>query len=159
MKKLKDFRNPFEGQDEINRTTLKIPNKFCTDLFKVHGITGGMQTTINILLVKLYDELKRNGITDYDPDRYKQCVSGAMLVFPGCAGYNELLRIRGIPSPDDPAGPDAARAIQAVVGNDGSGTVGVEREATRPSQLSDFGESPANDGRGSKAKGRRKVKG
>jgi len=42
-----------------------------------------LQTTINILLKKLCDELERAGITEYAPDAYELAVANCTIVLGG----------------------------------------------------------------------------
>lgn len=105
----------------------------------VRGRTGTTQTTANILLEKLANELKRNGITSYDPDAYELAVGACTIV----------LGLHGSPIERAPSGSEPIGASQTPQGNDGRGVERLGRPATGAS------DKPADAG-GARPRNRRK---
>jgi hypothetical protein len=73
------FANPYENETRRTRTTIDIGSVDCAFLKSLHNRKGTLQTTINIILVKLTNELKRRNITSYDPDVYESAITGASI--------------------------------------------------------------------------------
>lgn len=68
---------------KLHRTTIELGEK---DYAFARSLTSGrsaLQTTINILYSKFINELKRNGITEYDPERYNAAISGVEVTIGG----------------------------------------------------------------------------
>ncbi len=84
MKTLITFENPYINVPpaERTRTTIDIANMDLSKLKRVHPGTI-VQTTINILIRKLVDELERNGITEYAPDEYELAVANCSIALGG----------------------------------------------------------------------------
>lgn len=112
------FENPFRDlpPEERKRTTIDIPLKLESDLQRVKSGTI-LQTTINILLKKLRDELERAGIINYDPEAYELAVADCVIVL---GGSGERSAVGGVT-----AGKKRNRSTKAVKGHDGDGTAGV----------------------------------
>jgi hypothetical protein len=106
--------NPSGKLPDVLRTSVEYPRELHGYLYRLRSKAGTTQTTANILLNKLADELKRNNF-EYDPDAYELAVANCTIVLGGTAAGT-------------PAGPDSARTVKAVVGNDGRGTVRLGRK-------------------------------
>ncbi len=151
------FENPFESlpDEKLLRTTIKVSREVHGDLFKVHPTSGVLQTTINILLIKIYAELIRHDLRCYDPERYKHAIANCIIVFPGAAGWDELNLLHGIPGGPPPAGGQSSSAAEASVRNDAGGTGLVAQPPTGSSGLPDAGQPPSDNSRKAKGKGRK----
>ena len=108
------FQDPYHelSAEQRHRTTIDISGEDKAFLASVHSRRGTLQTTIGILLVKLINALKENGITSYDPDRFERSVTGANLLLGGTT-----------PNPV---------AVETARGNDGPRTPPVAREPETP---------------------------
>ena len=113
-------------------TTAREDHAFLFSLFPNRSV---VQTTLNILLARLVEELKANGFKHYDPERYQHSIARCRIDLNGGAS----------------SGPSA----QAPEGHDGGGVAGVGgKDEGLPDQL------PKPDGRseGVKRKAKRKEK-
>src|SRR5512139_115660 len=115
----KRFIDPYDTlppEDRI-RTTIDIAGNRNAFFKSLHNRKGTLQTTINILLEKLYDELQRIGLRSYDPDAYERTIADCCI---RCAVAD-------------------GGTNQAVAGNDTIGNRGLAPAATgRPSLPSDL---------------------
>jgi hypothetical protein len=82
------FKNPYDGManDDLLRTTILVSRKAHGELFQVRPQTGTLQTTINILIDKFTNELKRNGITSYEPELYERACADCTIILGGTVG-------------------------------------------------------------------------
>jgi hypothetical protein len=112
------FSNPVNGLplDETTRTTLVAKNKVLSRIKQIYNKSGVPNTTINILLDKLCDELDRIKLDTYDPPTYCAAICGARIILGVPAA--KLASSRG---PEDPH--------EAPHGNDGRGTSGMVSQA------------------------------
>ena len=80
------FKDPYENlpERERHRTTIDVGGKDKSFLVSCHNRRGTVQVTLNILMFKLIEQLKANGITEYDPERYEAAVADCAIVF-ACA--------------------------------------------------------------------------
>jgi hypothetical protein len=101
------FLNPYRElpSDKKVRTTIDVALSTHAKIHSLHGRSGTLQTTINILLEKTINALESNGITCFDPDEYEHFILNSTLVAPGQRS--------------------AASSGQTASGNDGCGTVRV----------------------------------
>lgn len=137
-----------DGKTPIDtlRTSAVYKQETHAFLTGVRGRTGTTQTTANILLEKIANELKRNGITSYDPDAYELAVGNCIIILglPGSAVERTLAR-------SEPTG-----TVETVSGDDRRGTERVGRATTgasnKPADVS--GTRPGNRGQSGKAKGK-----
>lgn len=115
------FKNPWHvaalraANEPIHQYTLRLPARITAYFEGMHGPGGEpvIQTTANLFLKEVYDELQHRGHgSDYDPRAYESAV------------VDLLDRIRRAPSVPEPSG-------QAAGGNDGCGTTGVAPETPR----------------------------
>lgn len=67
------------AKDTVTKTTVNPGSKDISFIHGLHSRRGTMQLTINHLVSKLVYELKRNGFTHYDPDRYAAAISGLSI--------------------------------------------------------------------------------
>lgn len=118
------FKNPYEGipPADIHRTTIEIDRHAHSDLHRCRSRKGTLQTTLNILLNKLTEQLKKHGLTEYDPERYEYAVANATLTLGVHDSHNNGVR-----------GTVADAGPQAVNRNDGFGTLGMARPTPGPS--------------------------
>lgn len=79
--------NPYASvpKEQITRSCVNIPTTDLDFLRRIYPRDGMVQGTLATLIQKLIHELKRNNITDFNLDRYAECVAGCTLVLPGCA--------------------------------------------------------------------------
>ena len=107
------FDNPYESTPpaELLRTTIEIDRKAHGRLYRCRSKKGTLQTTLNILLDRLIQQLDKHGINEYDPERYEHAVSNLSI----------NLGVRGAAS-----NPPAETSHRDV----GHGTVPLAREAT-----------------------------
>ena len=77
---MSQITNPYRDVPDTRRTTINFDRTHCSFIEGVHGRKGTLQATLAILLIKLINELKRNGITSYDPDGYSDAVNGATVI-------------------------------------------------------------------------------
>lgn len=113
-----DVLDPKTGKEPSQtRTSIVYPSHIMSALVSARYRTGTMQTTVNILLTKLADELKRNGNTDYDPDAYEHAVANCTIILGSAVAITA-------------AGPVNASTAKTAGGNDGSRTLGMGRKAT-----------------------------
>lgn len=113
-----ELPDPKSGKEVTTlRTSVIYPAHVVATLAGIRGRPGTVQTTVNILLTKLANELKRIGITSYDPDAYESAVTECTLVLRGPVV---------IPS----TGINSSSPAQTPDGNDRPGTLGVGRKAT-----------------------------
>lgn len=120
-----DDKKPDGSPVDTLRTSAVYKAKTSAFLNGVRGRTGTTQTTANLLLEKLYDELVRNGITEYDPDAYETAVGGCKIV----------LGLHGSSADGDATGSQPACPAETAQGNDRRGTVGVGRPAAGTSNV------------------------
>lgn len=121
------FKNPVLTleEKELQRSSLVLPARVSSFIHSLHTNRNVVQTTIVLLLEKLTIELKKHGITEYDPDRYESAICGASIILGGTT-------------------PDEQPHRQAVGGNDGCGVAAVARVDTRaPAQSPDAASTPA----------------
>lgn len=118
------FRNPIEGvsSSDLIRTSIVFSRRTQSAIHKVYTSSGVMQTTANILLDKLANELNRTHLNDYDPSTYKHAIANAFIVLPGSPGYNEQCLLRSIPVGQPASGVIEASAAEVVIPDDGRGT-------------------------------------
>lgn len=107
------FTNPYAEipPNRVHRTSINIDKNVWSYLHTVHGKSGTLQTTINILLSKLHERLLANNVTSFDPDRVEFAIANASIVLPGDAAQR----------------PGFERSIQAPSGYDTGGTGRVEQ--------------------------------
>jgi len=114
------FVDPIDIPDKLGktpttlRTSIVYPASVIAALSALRCRPGTAQTTVNILLIKLTDELKRNGITSYDPEVYERAIADCTIVLGGSVVGT-------------PAGTIGASPAETPVGNDRSRTLGVGR--------------------------------
>ena len=112
------FTNPYEElpDDRTVRTTIVVSTEHKSHIFAMHGRTGTLQTTINILLNKLIESLKQNGyieqvggkcVAGYDPDAYESAVAGATIVL-GVGSANST------PNPREAVGGNVGRGVSGL---------------------------------------------
>lgn len=134
-----------DGKTPIDtlRTSAVYKQETHAFLTGVRGRTGTTQTTANILLEKIANELKRNGITSYDPDAYELAVGNCTII----------LGLPGSTVERAPARSESLGSVETVSGNDGRGVERLGRPATRASDKpADVGSTrPGNRGQGGKA--------
>jgi hypothetical protein len=80
------FVDPWEDlvKTEKTRTTIEVSNRARADLQAVYPKKGVLQITINLLIEKLVNELKRTGLTSYSPEQYERALAGTQLALGGC---------------------------------------------------------------------------
>jgi hypothetical protein len=120
------FKDPYEflPERERHRTTIDVGGKDKSFLVSCHNRRGTVQVTLNILMSKLIEQLKANGITDYDPERYESAVAGCHIVL----AVADRVVTNPNPTGDGKAAADNVnnpRPEQTACGNDGRGTVPV----------------------------------
>lgn len=88
------FKNPYEGipPADVHRTTIEIDRHAHSDLHRCRSRKGTLQTTLNILLSKLTEQLKKHGLTEYDPERYEYAVANATLTLGVHDSHNSGVR-------------------------------------------------------------------
>lgn len=76
------FENPYADVPKTHRTrtTIDLATADKSFMDSLHGRSGTMQTTINILVSKAINELKRIGFGSYDPDRYEYAIAHCAIV-------------------------------------------------------------------------------
>jgi len=141
------FINPYDKKksivvapnDPICRTTIEVPRSRHAYIMGTYGKSGALQTTINILIEKLYNELTRNGIgPTFDTDRYAIAVGGCSITL-GEFGPNLQRSSIGL-SPD---GEQHPLACQTPNRNDGRGTATMAQPVADAQQPADAGLAPA----------------
>ena len=151
------FINPYDKKtsivitpnDPICRTTIEVPRSRHAYIMGTYGKSGALQTTINILIEKLYNELTRNGIgPTFDTDRYAIAVGGCSITL---GGYSHNLQRSSIGlSPD---GEQHTLACQTADRNDGRGTATMAQPVADAQQPANPGLAPAvKRNRGTKSK-------
>ena len=79
------FENPYDkskitGNEQICRTTIEVFRSRHAHIMGTYGKAGALQTTINILIEKLYVELNKNGIgPSYDDERYADAINNCTI--------------------------------------------------------------------------------
>lgn len=95
--------------DFQHRTSIVVDKRVWAAINTCRGHRGTLQTTINVLLNKLHEQLIANDLTSYDPRRYEHAVLDARISLGGTCGSTE------------PNGGKLARTEAAQV-HDGGGT-------------------------------------
>lgn len=115
------FINPWyvvdlrQSGEEIHKVTIRLPKRINAFFNGVHGgPEGTLQTTVNLLLLSLYERLTKSNITSYNPRSFEQCVLDSAATI--AAGANGCER--------SPA-PESQPVCQAVGGDDGRGVASV----------------------------------
>lgn len=102
------FHNPYAGltlnanKANRHRTTIDCSRIDVTFLNSLHGRKGTLQTTINLLLVKLITQLKQNGITDYNPNGFEQAVGGCCITLGNKANTDNIISDNDLPRSTEP---------------------------------------------------------
>ena len=101
--------DPFHHKPHPHRTTIVVPEEELAFLKSLYCRDGVLQHTINTLLYKLINELKRiqHEFSEYDSERYAIAVSGCTIIL-GTAARS-------------------APAKQATAGDDGRGIASVSQ--------------------------------
>jgi hypothetical protein len=75
------FIDPYEGLSKVdlNNTTIEVSRKDHGFLYSLFPHRSVLQTTINILLSRFIAECKANGITDYNPHRYRKAIANTTI--------------------------------------------------------------------------------
>jgi hypothetical protein len=110
------YQDPYLSlpQDQCFKTSFTLDARDRAFLSSVRPQKGTLQITLAILVKKLIELIKTNGIRDYDPERFERLVAGVTLVTTG---------------QPDTAGPVATD--EAVTRNDGRGVTELAQQATR----------------------------
>jgi len=112
-----------------------------------------LQTTINILLAKLDNELTRLNLTSYDTSAFEYAVANATVTLADIVRRSTTKKLT--------AGLQQVVTKQAIVGNDDDGVAGMARQATRPPELantsSTYGKCESSS-KGKVAKNKRQSK-
>lgn len=142
------FLNPYEhisADDMLHRTTIQFSKRAYERIRRVKPQAGVLQTTINILLSKLINELdKRPDLSDsYNPDAYDFAVANCSITLGGSAGSPTSNILQRSSTPLPPNGMLAFIPSQAAHRNDGPGASPVAQQAARPQE-------PANAGSNTK---------
>lgn len=71
------FNDPYEDIDKWHRTrtTIDVSDEAISAIRSVYPKKGVVQTTINLLIEKLKDELTRCQLKSYDPERYEIAIA------------------------------------------------------------------------------------
>ena len=94
------FTNPYEGLKKTEhclRYSVHLSRSDLSFLRQLDTQHGSLSTAVAILVTRLINELKRNGITQYDPPRFRNAVGGLKITFDG-AGTDDPRRARSAPS-------------------------------------------------------------
>lgn len=133
-----DDKKPDGSPVDTLRTSAIYKQQTAAFLTGVRGRTGTVQTTANLLLEKFADELKRNGITDYDPDAYELAIGKCRI----------QLGVHGSAVEQPASGPKSTRTAEATGGNERRGTKRVGRTPKGASdKRADVGSAHSGNGR------------
>ena len=124
------YANPYANtpRKERHRTTIEVPKRLIARLNAVHPQSGVLQTTINILLKKLDDELTRIGLNTYDTAAFEYSVAGAVLALPSSSERSTIGQSAQTPVGDS--------TNQTTGRNDDGRVAGMASTSARPSELS-----------------------
>lgn len=138
-----EITDPFLDVPRRNktRTTIMVPNTIISRIKRVDPKTGVLQSTINVLLDKLANELDRNRLNEYDRESY-----AFGLV------HSSLTLARRSPAINSPSGSVTSLTVQASSGDDGRRTSSVAPEAERPSQSPNLAVVPPGSAAGRKGR-------
>lgn len=120
-----DLINPYALEliapgDHITKTSVNVSANDAAFVERIYTKRGWMQATLGLLLKKLISALEQNGITQYDPGRYKTAVEQSIIVL----GPTNLTHCPCCGRPYE--------TPQATGGDVGPGTGGVARSVDRP---------------------------
>ena len=141
------FENPYDKQkltpgEQICRTTIEVFRSRHAHIMGTYGKAGALQTTINILIEKLYAELIKSNIgPSYDDERYADAVAGIVLT----------LGVQRSPAYVPAFGQQYPVAMQTPDRNDRPGVTGMAQPVANPQQPADLSRTPKSKrNRGSK---------
>src|ERR1035441_269997 len=123
------YENPYLStlSREQHRTTIIKPKRLMARLQSVHPQAGVLQTTINILLFKLENELTRLNLTTYDSATFEYAVANATLVLAG-----NIHTTGGSSFTEPTTGLQHPIADETTSRNDDGRTTNMARKNTRP---------------------------
>lgn len=129
------------GVDPICRTTIELPRSVHAHIMGTFGKTGALQTTINLLVSKLYAELTKHGIgPTYDAERFAQAVGDATIIIGHLDGdiafvAGGLQRIPLAFTTDEQEHPVPVETINRDVGLGTSGVAQSSKDAQQPADI------------------------
>jgi hypothetical protein len=135
------FKNPcetVEPGDDYHRTTFVTTKKVQHRIDGYRLRKGTLQTTANILIDKLLNELRRSNLSEYDPDRYEVAVANATVRLPDDY-YTGSTSPNTEPATETPRGNDG-RGVATVARVD-TGTPAVAPNPARTPKASKSGKS------------------
>jgi len=108
---------PGSTADCVIQAAVKFSNRDRALLQSVHFARPTIRITVAILIHRLCHELRKHGITEYDPNAYERAVGGLTIALGGTAST----AVSGDPDVRSPAS-DEQPNRQATDGDDGRGT-------------------------------------
>lgn len=159
---MNELQSPFSTipVEAKTRTTFLVPDRIVAQIRAVMPKTGVMQLTIDILIDKFANELRKRNITDFSPDDYLRALRELSITIPfgyadhtsGPTGPNGG-SAHGVPA----TGPVPHQPAETPHRDDGLGTGGVGQEGQRLQAAPDAAGSSPRSGRG-KGSGQRRER-
>jgi hypothetical protein len=134
-----NFPDPYADtpDDRCDRTAVTIDKLVTSHFNTCRPARATLQITINILVQKLYEQLRTAGIESYNPTAYESVVNGCAIV---------LGRADGVPGSTEPIAQPPSSA-ETPARNDGRGTPSAALVNPRPRRKSSNPRSaPAESG-------------
>ena len=135
------FLNPYDKKnltehETLCRTTIEVFRSRHAYIMGTYGKSGALQTTINILIEKLYDELTKHGIgPSFDVDRYALAIADCTLIIGG---------VQRSPVAIPATGTEHPVTVETSKGNDGRGTSAVAQSSENAQQPANTKSAPSS---------------